>query len=41
MPREHSDWLTAHIHTARRFDYEGWHVQSDGVYGEVLTWLSS
>ena len=41
MPREHSDWLTTHIHTARRFDYEGWHVQSDEVYGEVLTWLSS
>jgi pimeloyl-ACP methyl ester carboxylesterase len=39
MPRAHSDWLTAHIPTAERFHYEGWHVPNDDVYTEILTWL--
>lgn len=39
MPRVHSDWLTANIPTAERFDYEGWHVPSDDVFGEILAWL--
>jgi pimeloyl-ACP methyl ester carboxylesterase len=39
MPRAHSDWLTAHIPTAERFDHEGWHVPSDDVFGEIFTWL--
>jgi hypothetical protein len=39
MPRAHSGWLTASIPTARRFDYEGWHVPSDEVFGEIFTWL--
>jgi pimeloyl-ACP methyl ester carboxylesterase len=39
MPRAHSDWLTANIPTAQRFDYEGWHVPSEDVYYEVLSWL--
>jgi pimeloyl-ACP methyl ester carboxylesterase len=39
MPRAHSDWLTASIPTAERFDYEGWHVPDDDVFGEILTWL--
>jgi hypothetical protein len=39
MPRAHSDWLTASIPTAERFDYEGRHVPDDHVYSEILTWL--
>jgi hypothetical protein len=39
MPRAHSDWLTATIATAERFDYEGWHVPSADVFGEIFTWL--
>ena len=39
MPRAHSDWLAAHIPTAERFDYEGWHVPSDEVWVEVYGWL--
>ena len=39
MPRAHSDWLTASIPTAERFDYEGWHVPDADVYGEILVWL--
>jgi len=39
MPRAHSDWLTASIPTAGRFDYEGWHVPSADIFGEIFTWL--
>jgi pimeloyl-ACP methyl ester carboxylesterase len=39
MPRAHSDWLAANIPTARRYDYEGWHVPGDDVFGEIFTWL--
>jgi pimeloyl-ACP methyl ester carboxylesterase len=39
MPRAHSDWLTVNIPTAERFDYEGWHVPTDDVFGEIFTWL--
>jgi hypothetical protein len=39
MPHAHSDWLTAHIPTAERVDYEGWHVPSDNVFVEIFTWL--
>jgi pimeloyl-ACP methyl ester carboxylesterase len=39
MPRAHSDWLTANIPTAERFDYEGWHVPSDDVFREMFSWL--
>jgi pimeloyl-ACP methyl ester carboxylesterase len=39
MPRAHSDWLAAHIPTAERFGYEGWHVPSDDVSGEIFSWL--
>jgi pimeloyl-ACP methyl ester carboxylesterase len=39
MPRAHSDWLAARIPTAERFDYDGWHVPSDGVFTEIFGWL--
>jgi pimeloyl-ACP methyl ester carboxylesterase len=39
MPRAHSDWLTANIPTAQRFDYEGWHVPNDDVFYETFHWL--
>jgi pimeloyl-ACP methyl ester carboxylesterase len=39
MPRAHSDWLAAHIPTAERYDYEGWHVPDDKAHGEILGWL--
>jgi hypothetical protein len=39
MPRAHSDWLTASIPAAEHFDYDGWHVPDDDVYGKILTWL--
>lgn len=39
MPRAHSDRLTANIPTAERFDYEGWHLPSDDVLGEIFSWL--
>lgn len=39
MPRAHSDWLAANIPTAERFDYEGWHVPGDDVFGEIFAWL--
>ena len=39
MPRAHSDWLAATIRTAERFDYEGWHVPDDDVFGGILGWL--
>ena len=39
MPPAHSDWLTASIPTAERFNYHGWHVPSDDVFGEIFTWL--
>jgi pimeloyl-ACP methyl ester carboxylesterase len=39
MPRVHSDWLAAHIPTAERFDYDGWHVPPDDVFTEIFTWL--
>ncbi|HEX4061462.1 MAG TPA: hypothetical protein VHY58_10650 [Streptosporangiaceae bacterium] len=39
MPRAHSDWLTASVPAAERFDYDGWHVPDDDVYGKILTWL--
>jgi pimeloyl-ACP methyl ester carboxylesterase len=39
MPRAHSDWLTANIPTAQRFDYEGWHVPNDDVFCETYSWL--
>jgi hypothetical protein len=38
-PPANSDWLTAHIPTAERFDYQDWHVPSDHVFGEIITWL--
>ena len=40
MPRAHSDWLAAAIPTARRFDYDGWHVPNDDIFVQILTWLS-
>lgn len=39
MPRAHSDWLTAYIPAAERFDYDGWHVPGHDVSDEILTWL--
>lgn len=39
MPRAHSDWLTANIPGALRFDYEGWHVPSEDVFAETYGWL--
>jgi pimeloyl-ACP methyl ester carboxylesterase len=41
VPRRHTDWLLAHLATARGYEHPGGHDPSDASYRTILGWIAA